>query len=154
MTLSNLHNTTRKVEIRQLTSCQKTRTYYIMNIYWKCMQMFWTLGLKGCTASTKHMNRGVRYPIWFNSIFEFCQKIIHSIFDSILLYPRFNSKKLKENCAVSNQKIIQFNSQGVIDTGRIRKVLKNYLRFSSKMAKINSKYDSFIHFTIQSNSKD
>ena len=46
----------------------------IMNIYWKCMKMFWKLGLKGCTASTKHMNRGVRYPIWFNSIFEFCQK--------------------------------------------------------------------------------
>ena len=35
---------------------------------------------------------GERYPIWFNSIFEFCQKMIHSIFDSILLYPRFNSK--------------------------------------------------------------
>ena len=35
---------------------------------------------------------GVRYQIWFNSIFEFCQKMIHSLFDSILLYPRFNSK--------------------------------------------------------------
>ena len=35
---------------------------------------------------------GVRYPIRFNSMFEFCQKMIHSIFDSILLYPRFNSK--------------------------------------------------------------
>ena len=34
----------------------------------------------------------LRYPIWFKSMFEFCQKIIHSIFDSILLYPRFNSK--------------------------------------------------------------
>ena len=32
--------------------------------------------------------RGGRYPIWFNSIFEFCQKMIHSI----LLHPRFNSK--------------------------------------------------------------
>jgi len=31
---------------------------------------------------------GVRYPIWFNSIFEFCKKMIHSI----LLCPRFNSK--------------------------------------------------------------
>ena len=37
-------------------------------------------------------SRGVRYPIWFNSMFEFCQKMIHSIFDSILLYPGFNSK--------------------------------------------------------------
>ena len=36
--------------------------------------------------------RGDRYPNRFNSIFEFCQKMIHSIFDSILLYPRFNSK--------------------------------------------------------------
>ena len=27
----------------------------------------------------------LRYPIWFKSMFEFCQKIIHSIFDSILL---------------------------------------------------------------------
>ena len=36
--------------------------------------------------------RGLRYPIWFNSMFEFCQKMIHSIFDSILLDPRFNSK--------------------------------------------------------------
>ena len=35
---------------------------------------------------------GLRYPIWFNSMFEFCQKMIHSIFDSITLYPRFNSK--------------------------------------------------------------
>ena len=33
-----------------------------------------------------------RYPIWFNSMFEFCQTMVHSIFDSILLYPRFNSK--------------------------------------------------------------
>ena len=32
--------------------------------------------------------RGVRYPSWFNSMFEFCQKMIHSIFDSILLYPK------------------------------------------------------------------
>ena len=43
-------------------------------------------------ADPRPKSRGVRYPIWFNSIFEFCQKMIHSIFDSILLYPRFNSK--------------------------------------------------------------
>ena len=36
--------------------------------------------------------RGLRYPIWFNSMFEFCQNMIHSIFNSILLYPKFNSK--------------------------------------------------------------
>ena len=40
----------------------------------------------------RHHHSGVRYPIWFNSMFEFCQKMIHSIFNSILLYPRFNSK--------------------------------------------------------------
>ena len=71
--------------------------------------------------------RGVRYPIWFNSMFEFCQKIIHSIFDSILLYPRFNSKyySIQKKSADSIQKIIQFNSQGTIDTGPIGKVPKN-----------------------------
>ena len=30
--------------------------------------------------------------IIFNSMFEFCQQMIHSIFDLILLYPRFNEK--------------------------------------------------------------
>ena len=71
--------------------------------------------------------RGVRYLIWFNSMFEFCQKMVHSIFDSILLHPRFNSKyySIKKNSADSNQKIIQFNSQRIIDTSRIGKVPKN-----------------------------
>ena len=71
--------------------------------------------------------RGVRYPIWFNSMFEFCQKMIHSIFDSISLYPRFNSKcySIQKNSADSIQKIIQFNSQGLFDTGRIGKVPEN-----------------------------
>ena len=37
--------------------------------------------------------RGVRHPTWFNSmLFEFCKKMIHSIFDSLLLYVKFNSK--------------------------------------------------------------
>ena len=58
--------------------------------------------------------------IQFN--FEFFQKMIHSIFDSILLYPRFI--KLKKS-ADSIQKIIQFNSQGLFDTGRIGKVPEN-----------------------------
>ena len=35
---------------------------------------------------------GGRYQIWFNSMFEFCQKAIHSIFDSILFYQRSISK--------------------------------------------------------------
>ena len=53
--------------------------------------------------------------------------MIHSIFDSILLYPRFNSKyySIKKNSADSIQKIIQFNSQGLFDTGRIGKVPEN-----------------------------
>ena len=36
-------------------------------------------------CKTSPGNWGVRYPIWFNSMFEFCQKMIPSIFDSILL---------------------------------------------------------------------
>ena len=48
---------------------------------------------EGILFFTFHFSKsGGRYQIWFNSIFEFCQKMIHSIFDSILLYPRFNSK--------------------------------------------------------------
>ena len=55
----------------------------------------------------------------------------------------------------SIQKIIQFDGQGIIDTGRVGKVPKNHPKsvqnrqkggFSSKMAKIDSKHDSFIHF--------
>jgi hypothetical protein len=44
---------------------------------------------------------------------------MQSIFDSISLYPRFNSKyySIQKNAADSIQKIIQFNSQGLIDTG-------------------------------------
>ena len=49
---------------------------------------------------------GVRYPIRFNSMFEFCQKTIHSIFDSILLYPRFNSKYY----SIQKILLIQFKS--------------------------------------------
>ena len=74
--------------------------------------------------------------------------MIHSIFDSILLYPRFNSKyySIQKKSADSIQKIIQFNSQGIIDTGRIGKVPNDCPRsvqirqkggFSSKMANID-----------------
>ena len=52
---------------------------------------------------------------------NFAKKIIHSIFDSILLYPRF-----KINSGNSIQKIIRFNSRGMINTGRIGKVPKNW----------------------------
>ena len=60
-------------------------------------------------------------------MFEFCQQMTHSIFDSILLYPRFNSKyySIKKNYADSIQKIVQFNSQGIIDTDQIGKLPKN-----------------------------
>ena len=53
--------------------------------------------------------------------------MIHSIFDLILLYPRFNSKyySIQKNSADSIQKIIQFNSQGLFDTGQIGKVPEN-----------------------------
>ena len=49
--------------------------------------------------------------------------MIHSIFDSILLCPRFNSKyyTIQKNSADSIQKIIQFISQGIFGTGRIGK---------------------------------
>ena len=74
-----------------------------------------------------------------------------------------NIIQFKENSAESIQKMIQFNSQGVIDTGRIGKVSKNSPKsvhnrqkggFLSKMESIDLKYDSFIHFTIKLNSKD
>ena len=78
-----------------------------------------------------------------------------------------NNIQLKKNPADSIQKIIQFNSQGIIDTGWIGKLPKNYQKiaqkvskidkkgcFSSKMANIDLKYDSFIHFTIKFNSND
>ena len=71
-----------------------------------------------------------------------------------------NIIQLKKNSADSIQKIIQFNSQGIIDTGRIgkcpkiaRKVSKIDKKgdFSSKMANIDSNYDSFNRFTIKFN---
>ena len=86
----------------------------------------------------------------FDSIqcLNFAKKMIHSIFDSILLYPRFNSKcySIKKKFADSIQKIIQFNSQRIIDTSRIKIAQKlskvdQKWGFSSKMANIDSKYD-------------
>ena len=91
--------------------------------------------------------------------------MIHSISDSILLYQRFNSKyySIPKSSADSIQKMIQFNSQGIMDTGQTGKGPKNCQKsvkidqkggFSSNMANIDSKYDSFIHFTVKFNSKD
>ena len=56
--------------------------------------------------------------------------MIHSIFDSILLYPRFNSKyySIQKKSADSIQKIIQLICQGIIDTGWMGQVPKNYLK--------------------------
>ena len=71
--------------------------------------------------------------------------------------PKIQLKKV----AVSIQRIIQFNSQGIIDTGLTGIVPKSAQKvskiddkgiFSSKMANIDPKYDSFIHFTIKFNS--
>ena len=66
--------------------------------------------------------------------------------------------------AGSIQKIFQINSQGIIDTGRIGKVPKNCPisvqnkqkrgLFMKNNKNIGSKYDSFILFTIEFNSKD
>ena len=59
----------------------------------------------------------------------------------------------------SIQKIIQFNSQGIIDT-RCPKIAQKVSKidkkggFSSKIANIDSKYDSFIYFTVKCNSKN
>ena len=45
-----------------------------------------------------------------------------------MLYPRFNSKyySIKKKSADSIQKILQFNSQEIIDTGQTGKVPENW----------------------------
>ena len=45
----------------------------------------------------------------------------------------------KEKCPKNDQKVSKIDKKG---------------DFSSKMANIDSKYDSFIHFTVKFNSKD
>ena len=70
----------------------------------------------------------IQFKILFNS-----KNITQFKKNSIMLYPRFNSKyysiqniiQFKKNSIDSIQKIIQFNSQGLIDTGRKGKVPKN-----------------------------
>ena len=78
---------------------------------------FWfrhNLALRSYTLLNKTLAVGmsVRYPLWFNSMLEFCKKwlIQYSIQYS------FTQDSI--------QNITQFNSQRIIDTGRIRKVPK------------------------------
>ena len=99
------------------------------------------------------------YPIWFDSMFEFCQKMIHSIFDSILLYPRFNSKyySIKKNLLIQFKRyfnsIVKESLILVENCPKSSKIDKKRV-FSSKMTNIDAKYVSFIHVTIKFNSKD
>ena len=73
-----------------------------------------------------------------------------------------NIIQLKENSADSIQKIIQFNSQGLFDTGRIGKVPKNCPKSVQNRQKgtFHQKWQILIqnmihiHFTIKFNSKD
>jgi len=109
-------------------------------------------------------SRGGWYPIWFNSMFEFCQKMIHSIFNSILLHPRFNSKyhSIQRKFCWFNSKDNSIQYSGNHWYWSNRKSAKKESKidtqkkggFSSKMANNDSKFDSFIHFTIKFNSKN
>ena len=67
-----------------------------------------------------------RYPIWFNSMFEFYQKwfIQYSIQYCFTQDSIQNIIQFKKNSADSIQNVIQFNSLGIIDTGGIGKVPK------------------------------
>ena len=72
--------------------------------------------------------------------------MIHSIFDSILLYPRSNSILRESLILVEEEK-------GPKIAQKVSKIDKKG-DFSSKTANIDSKYDSLIHSTIKFNSKD
>ena len=85
--------------------------------------------------SNESWDRGGRYHIWFNSMFEFCRKMIQ-------FYICFNiapSKSIQINSGDSIQNIIQFNSQKIIDSGRIRKVPKGCQISTQKLSKIDKK---------------
>ena len=69
--------------------------------------------------------------IWFNSIFDWILLARNSIQTVI---------KFKINFGDSIQKIIQFNSKGIIDTGQIREVPKT----AQKVSKIDKKCFFFI----------
>ena len=91
--------------------------------------------------------------------------MIHSIFDSLLLYPRFNSKYylIKKNLLIQFKRLFTSKDRGsliLVNWENCPKIAQKVSKidkkggFSSKMANIDSKYDSFIHFTIKFNSKD
>ena len=92
--------------------------------------------------------------------------MIHSIFDAILLYPRFNSKYYsiqKKNLLIQFKRLFNSIVRGsliLVEWDNCPKIAQKVSKidkkggFSSKMANIDSKYDSFIHFTIKFNSKD
>ena len=82
-----------------------------------------------------------RYPIWFNSMFEFCQKMVHSIFDSILLYPRFNSKyySIKKNLLIQFKRY--FNS--IVKESLILVKSENCPKSAQKVPKIDKKKGDF-----------
>ena len=99
--------------------------------------------------SIQYLNFAKKGFIQYSIQYCFTQDSIHII-------------QFKINSGDSIQKIIQFNSQGMIITGRIGKVPNNWPKsvqnrkkgdFSSKTANIDSKIELFIHFTIKFNSK-
>ena len=75
--------------------------------------------------------RGVRHPTWFNSmLFEFCKKNDSFNIRFIIDLCKIQFKILficKKKSADSIQKIIQFNSQGILDSGHLEKVLEKKL---------------------------
>ena len=94
-------------------------------------------------------------------MFEFCQKLFNSIFDSILLTQNSIQTiiQFKINSSDSIQKKTQLNSQRIIDTGKIRKVAKRVSKIDKrglliKIQNIDSIHDSFIHFRINSIQKN
>ena len=52
---------------------------YSLNIMQECAKNISTifLGIWTDQLNIEYWNRGGRYPIWFNSMFEFCQNMIH-----------------------------------------------------------------------------
>jgi len=92
--------------------------------------------------------------------------MIHSIFDSILLYPRFNSKYYsiqKKNLLIQFKRLFNSIVRGsliLVEWDNCPKIAQKVSKidkkggFSSKMANIDSKYDSFIHFRVRFNSKE
>ena len=85
---------------------------------------------------------GGQYPFWFSSMFEFCQKMIHSIFDSILLYPRFNSNiiQFKKNLLIQFKR--WFNS--IVRESWMLVEKEKGPKIAQKVSKIDKKRGLFI----------